>query len=66
MAAWVVSYVIPDRFKLLAVPETASEETPGIWLTELFRGQGWLSLFHFLKPPFAARNCDGLTTDAVR
>ncbi len=22
-----------------------------IWLTELFRALGWLSLFHFLKQP---------------
>ena len=37
-----------------------------IWLTELFRELGWLSLFHFLKQPSAAHDCDGLNTDAER
>jgi hypothetical protein len=35
-----------------------------IWLTELSRELGWLSLFHFLKQPSAAHDCDGLNTDA--
>lgn len=37
-----------------------------IWLTELFRELGWLSLFHFLKQPFTVHDCNGLNTDAER
>ena len=67
MCAGVVSHVAPCRINIRRLTEKCvCLKRREVWLTELFRELGWLSLFHFLKQPSAAHDCDGLNTDAER